>query len=98
MRPSKRYVLFESSSDLAELGPLTDYFERRYGSAKLIAVEGNPRALIVRTTVGAAEMLKAQRGGFDVPGSRLTPVLTSGAVGNLKRRAAEARGHGQVHE
>jgi len=33
-----------------------------------------------------------------VGGKKLRPVLTSGAIGNLKRKVTEAEANGQVHE
>ncbi|MDE1857660.1 MAG: hypothetical protein KGI26_01145 [Thaumarchaeota archaeon] len=97
--PPKRYVLFigDSSCSGSERD-LEEYFSLRYGPVKLISVDGNPRALIVRTTGPVAEQLKGRRDGFTVGGARLVPVLTSGAVGNLKRRAREEGSNGQVHE
>lgn len=95
----KRYVLLVSESSFAEVEKdLADFLERRFGRVKLIEVEGSPQAVIVRTTVDTAAWLKDNREGFFVRGIRLTPVLTSGAVGNLKRRAGEAKDNGKVHE
>ncbi|MDG6903172.1 MAG: hypothetical protein JRM80_14605 [Nitrososphaerota archaeon] len=97
--PPKRYVLFIGDSGRpGSERDLEEYFGRRYGPVKLIPVDGNPRALIVRTTAPVAEQLKGMRDGFTVGGTRLVPVLTSGAVGNLKRRAREEVPNGQVHE
>ena len=97
--PPRRYVLLESEATFAEVEKdLAEYFRRRHGTVKLIPVRGNPRAVIVRTTVQVAAELKGLREGFVVQGVRLTPVLTSGAVGNLKKRAAEAVPNGEVHE
>ncbi|HKT22377.1 MAG TPA: hypothetical protein VJR06_07210 [Nitrososphaerales archaeon] len=97
--PPKRYVLLESQAEYAEVEKnLAEYLGQRYGPVKLIPVREDPYAVIVRTTAAVADQLKELRGGLVVGGTRLTPVLTSGAVGNLKRRAAEARADGQVHE
>lgn len=97
--PPRRYVLLDSESSFSEVEKhLTEYLRERHGPVKLIPVDGNSRAVIVRTTVDVAARLKELKEGFVVRGTRLTPVLTSGAVGNLKRRATEAPVDGQVHE
>ena len=71
MRP-KRYVLLRSESSLAGFEEqLAGYFEERLGRVKLIPVEGNPHAVIVRTTVEVAARLKDMKGGFDVQGRRI---------------------------
>ncbi|MDG6985888.1 MAG: hypothetical protein JRM73_03985 [Nitrososphaerota archaeon] len=88
---SKRYVLLESASDVSESAKeFEEFFSQRFGRAKVIAVQGNPRALIVKTTGDVALLLREMRDGVVFKGARLVPVLTSGAVGNLKKRAAEA--------
>jgi hypothetical protein len=80
----------------AELGAKSLWGE--FGDLKVILVDGNPRAVIVKTTFEVARRMR-EAGGVSVPGGRrLVPVLTSGAVGNLKRRAREAVTDGQVHE
>lgn len=90
-------MLFESDGEVV-VRDLAGFFRSRYGEVKLILVEGNPRALIVKTTNLAAAEIKEASEGFKVGGRRLVPVLTSGAVGNLKRRATEGIANGQVHE
>jgi len=72
--------------------------ERRHPGDRLIEVQGNPRAVIVKTTNEFAPSFRTDEGAPTIGGKRLTAVLTSGAVGNLKRRAAGAGTNGQVHE
>lgn len=89
--PSKRYVLFESEPDVSGIEKeFEEFFSQRFGKAKVIAVQGNPRALIVKTTGDVALRLREMREGFVFKGVKLVPVLTSGAVGNLKKRATQA--------
>jgi len=99
-RTTKRYVLFKSEKALTEgeRKQLAEILERRYGKAKLIAIEGNPRAVIVKTTNETAPQLRDLDPKLTINGKRLTSVLTSGAIGKLKRRAAPAVANGKVHE
>jgi hypothetical protein len=96
---SKRYVLLESDRDASDAADeLVKFVKERYGDSKAIEVKGSPRMLILKTTNVVAEPLKELRGGFRVGGRSFRPLLTSGAVGNLKRRATEAKSNGEVHE
>jgi hypothetical protein len=72
-----------------ELGALSRSLGGEFGGLKVFGVDGSPRAVIVKTTVDVVRRMR-EAGGVSWPGgSRLVPVLTSGAVGNLKRRARE---------
>jgi hypothetical protein len=97
---SKRYVLLVADSELSEheMKMLRSVIERRHPGDKLIEVQGNPRAVIVKTTNEVAPSFRTTEGAATIGGKKLTAVLTSGAVGNLKRRAAGAATNGQVHE
>ena len=96
---TKRYVLLESDGDVSEtVHDLAEFLGKRFGAMKIIEIKGNPFAVILKTTNLVAEQLKEIRDGFAVGGMNFVPVLTSGAVGNLKRRAAEAMANGKVHE
>ncbi|HUH82710.1 MAG TPA: hypothetical protein VLX33_02385 [Nitrososphaerales archaeon] len=97
---SKRYVLLVADDVISESErkTLRSILERRHQGDKLIEVRGNPRAVIVKTTNEVASSFRGAEGGLTVGGKKLTSVLTSGAVVNLKRRASEARANGQVHE
>jgi hypothetical protein len=99
-RTTKRYVLFTSEDVLTEgeRKQLAEILERRYGKVKLIAVEGNPRAVIVKTTNATAPLLRDLDPELTIHEKRLKSVLTSGAIGKLKRRAAPAVANGKVHE
>jgi hypothetical protein len=77
---------------------MADFFSKRFGEVKVIQVAQSPRFVILKTTDRVAARLKEVKGGVVVQGKRLVPVLTSGAVGNLKRRAAGRGANGQVHE
>ena len=95
---SKRYVLLMAEADLSEgaIRDLQSTLDSRYGTVKLISVKGNPRAVIVKTTNRVAPLLR-EHGSFLTPGGKkLEAVLTSGAVGNLKKRALVAKADGQV--
>lgn len=74
----------------SEFKSLAARLEGAYGGAKVIQVAGNPRAVIVKTTVGTARQFREPGRSPVIGGKRLVPVLTSGAIGNLKRRANEA--------
>jgi hypothetical protein len=97
---AKRYVLLIADGDLSkdDRKDLRAVVERRYHGSKLIELESNARAVILKTTNLVAPSLRSPEGSLAIGGKRLSPVLTSGAVGNLKRRASEAGANGQVHE
>jgi hypothetical protein len=91
-------VLLVADADLSaeETKGLAELLQRRHGHVKLIFVDGNARAVIVKTTNAVAPLLRAPEGRLTAGGKALKPVLTSGAVGKLKRRASETARHGQV--
>jgi hypothetical protein len=94
----KRYVLFYSKSDLSE-GDLRQFSEligKWHQDAKVIQVKGNPRAVIVRTSNEIAPGLRGARPGIRVGENELVTVLTSGAIGKLKKRASEPAVNGKV--
>jgi hypothetical protein len=97
---AKRYVLLLADADLsdAETKQLSALLEERHPGARLIAVEDNPRAAIVKTTAEVAPLFRDPANRLTIGGKRLTPVLTSGAIGNLKRRASGGAANGKVHE
>lgn len=96
----KRYVLLQGESRLskAEAKSVEASLERRYGDLKVIQVEENSSALIVKTDVFTARALRNGGRLAGPGGASLVPVLTSGAIGKLKRRAAEAGANGEIHE
>ncbi len=85
-------MLLVAEGDLSdsELKELQATLDRRLGRTKLIAVPGNRRAVIVRTTGESVPSLRAPATPIAVGGKTIVSVLTSGAVGNLKRRASDA--------
>ena len=94
---SKRYVLFEATAPLTD-GDIERFAEvlgQKRIAVKVIPIKGNPMAVIVKTTNAALPDL---RGLPDIVlgGTRLVSVLTSGAIGNLKKRARRAAAIGQV--
>ncbi len=86
----KRYVLLLCESDLgeADVKGLAEAAGQKYGGAKLIPVDGNPRAVILKGTNKTAPAIR--EGGLQFGGKALKAVLTSGAIGKLKKRAAGA--------
>jgi len=94
----KRYVLFSAKSNLSEedIRKFSEVIRAWHPSAKIIAVRGNPKAVIVKTTNQVAPMLQDLRPGIKVGRTELVSVLTSGAIGNLKKRASEAATNGKV--
>ena len=98
-RERKRYVLFFADDPLteAEISELGAVLVERFGKARAIPVDGNPRAVIIRTVEPVARLLRAEAVAFP-GGVRLRPVLTSGAIGNLKRSARKAAANGKIHE
>ncbi|MDG6957281.1 MAG: hypothetical protein JRM74_03065 [Nitrososphaerota archaeon] len=96
----KRYLLLMADRGVSEeeLRALSKSLGGESGGLKVFGVDGNPRAVVVKTTVEVARRIREAGGVSGAGGSRLVPVLTSGAVGNLKRRAREAANYVQVHE
>lgn len=86
---SKRYVLLVADRDLSDgdRSDLTQILEGRHGKVTVIAVDRNPRAVIVKTTNSVAPLLRNMSGELELSGKRLVTVLTSGSIGKLKRRA-----------
>jgi len=95
---SKRYVLFMSSVDLtqADFEAIKEVVERRYGYAKVIPVKGNPRAAILKTSNVVAPLLRGEEAKLKLGDKVLVSVLTSGAIGNLKRRASGTPANGKI--
>ena len=89
---AERAVLEEEMKALAKL------LGSEFGGVKVFGVDGNPRAVIVKGTVESARRLREACVTGVIGGMKMTPVLTSGAVGNLKKRAREAVPNGEVHE
>jgi hypothetical protein len=54
---------------------------------KLIKVQGAANALIVKTTSDEATEIRRRSGRLGIAGAQLATVLTSGAIGKLKKRA-----------
>ena len=97
---AKRYLLFFADADLSEedMKSLEALVRRRYGVAKAISVKANARAAIVKTSNVAAAGIRESGGELKVGGKSLGSVLTSGAIGKLKRRATGAAANGKVPE
>ncbi len=91
-------MLFLASSDLTDedVKAFASIIDRRHGPAKVIPVKGNPRSLIVKTTNAIAPLLRGEGAGFRLGDKSLVSVLTSGAIGNLKRRATRAAPNGEI--
>ena len=89
---SKRYVLYLAESPLSdsEVRFLEDVFKKRHPGLKVIAVRSNARAIVVKGDVRTAQELRVEGGLTVGDGVRLVPSLTSGAIGKLKKRGAEA--------
>jgi hypothetical protein len=73
-----------------ETKELERILERRHGKLKLIQDKGNDRAVIVKTTNVVAPQLRQQSGKIRLGKKEVVAVLTSGAIGKLKRRASES--------
>jgi hypothetical protein len=95
---SKRYVLFKSNVDLTQTDfeAIREFLEAMNGSAKVIPVKGNARAVIVRTSNAVAPLLRGEKSILELGEKKLVSVLTSGAIGNLKRRATETPANGKI--
>ena len=87
----KRYVLLVAEAPLSptEMKNLKGVIEKRFPSLKFIAIENHPRAIIVRGDPATTGALR-EGGPLIVNGIKLASRLTSGAIGKLKKRAAEA--------
>ena len=91
-------MLFIAESDLSD-GDVRRFSELMgswHRDAKVIRVKGNCRAVIVKTTNEVATMLRSIKPAVRVGRLELVTTLTSGAIGNLKKRASEPATNGKV--
>lgn len=88
----------EDALSASEVKGLESILEKRLGKLKIITVESSSRALIVRTDEPNARALRTWGGITVSGGKRLEPILTSGAIGKLKKRVGEATINGKIHE
>ena len=95
---AKRYLLFVAKSDLSEedMRQFSNAIRAWHRDAKVIQVKGNTRAVIVRTTNEVVPRLREAKPGIRAGRVELETVLTSGAIGNLKKRASEPKTNGKV--
>lgn len=97
---SKRYVLLEADGDVTpqEWRGFAHHLEERFGKLKVIPVEVNNRAFVVKTDNSTAPRIREKSSELRAGDRRVASVLTSGSIGKLKRRAKEsaARGFGKV--
>jgi hypothetical protein len=89
---AKRYILYLADADLDEheIEEFGGILEKRHGRVKVIAVRGNSRAVIVRTTAEVAVELRERSGRISLGKKRVATELTSGVIGKLKKRATES--------
>jgi hypothetical protein len=97
---AKRYVLYLADADMVEreVEELGRILENRHGRLKVIAVQGNRRAVIIRTSVEGATEMREMSGKISLGGKQVATVLSSGVIGKLKKRATESAltGNGKV--
>jgi hypothetical protein len=88
----KRYVLLvaESPLSISDVKGLKAILEKRFSGLKVISLEANPKAIIVKGDESMARALRSEGGITISGGTRFEPRFTSGAIGKLKRRSAEA--------
>jgi len=89
---ARRYVLYLADADLDEheTEELGRILEQRHGRLKVIAVQENSRAIIIRTTVEAVHDMREKSGEISLRGKQVEAVLTSGVIGKLKKRATRS--------
>ena len=95
---SKRYLLYLADAELSE--PDIRSFEAMLRGwcdpVKVIPVKTNQKAVIVKTSNRGAATLREGRSKLTIGGKFLGCVLTSGAIGNLKRCAKGAPDIGKI--
>jgi len=84
-----------TSEDMKDLG---EVLEKRYGKVKLIPLKENPKAVVVKTDNEIAPVLREPEWELVIGRRRIQAVLTSGAIGKLKRCASKEAANGQVPE
>ena len=92
VRPGKRYVLITwdgGTLSAEERKKLTRLLEQR-GKVNLIPIDGWERSLVVKTDVEGAASIRDSFNHVMIGGRRVATVLTSGCIGNLKKRARES--------
>ncbi len=75
----------------ADLKGLEQILHKRHGEVKLIRVQRAVNALIVKTTSDEAPDIRRKSGKLRIGRIHLESVLSSGAIGKLKKRALEER-------
>ena len=88
-----------ADSELSEqdMKSLEALLRKRYDPIKVIPVKENRRAAIIKTSNLVAVSLRG-KSRLEFEGKALSCMLTSGAIGNLKRSASESRAIGQVSQ
>ena len=92
-RLAKRYILYQAGRGLSEneAKEVERILRQRHGELKLIRIKGARQALILKTTNRVVADIRHEGGRLEVGGVELVSVLTSGAIGKLKRRALGER-------
>lgn len=87
---SKRYVLLEFDREVTAAGrkALARYLEQKFGELRLIPIDGNERALVVKTDNVNAPLIREVSRELSFGGGGVKCILTSGSIGKLKRRAS----------
>jgi len=85
----KRYLLLAWDGEMSPEGrrKLARLIEQRHSKAKLITIDGCEGNLIVKTDVEGAMSMRESFADMVIGDKRVVSVLTSGCIGNLKRRA-----------
>ena len=83
--------LAEQEITEANLKGLERVLHQRHGEVKLIRVHRSQNALIVKTTSDEAPDIRRKSGKLRIGRIHLESVLSSGAIGKLKKRALEER-------
>ena len=88
----KRYVLIFADGELSDSDrkELAAVLESRYDKVTVIPVDGNSRAIIIKTTEASATLIRRECDQLRVEGKRLTTVLSSGSIGKLKSRVSSS--------
>ena len=88
---AKRYVLLKSDSELDEddLGDLAEALRTLDPRGKVIPIKGSGMWVVLKTNVPSATRIRQGGLGLRAGEHDLISILTSGAIGKLKKRAQD---------
>jgi len=91
---AKRYLLLQGESSLSSLEAkeLEEALQKDPGGIKMIGLPDNDKAFVLKTSGETVMKLRRSKWVASINGKTFVPVLTSGAIGKLKKKLREEKG------